>query len=138
MLRWYEHWLKGIDNGVDREPPVRIYVMGGGDAHKTPEGRLFVGGRWRDEREWPLARTNYTPFFLHTGGELSPQVELRVRPSSKGVAGKNRRVGPKNFSSKFEGRQIFTFAASSRFSNSMGESSMMLAGVQLPLSSAAA
>ena len=48
-LRWFDHWLKGVDNGVDREPPVRIYVMGGGDAHKTPEGRVFVGGHWRDE-----------------------------------------------------------------------------------------
>jgi putative CocE/NonD family hydrolase len=69
--RWFDHWLKGIDNGVDREPPVRIYVMGGGDAHKTPEGRLFVGGHWRDESGWPLARTSYTPYFLHRGGILS-------------------------------------------------------------------
>ena len=64
-LRWFDHWLKGIDNGVDREPPVRIYVMGGGDAHKTPEGRLFVGGHWRDEQEWPLARAAATPYYLH-------------------------------------------------------------------------
>lgn len=34
--RWFDHWLKGVDNGVDRETPVRIYVMGGGDGHKTP------------------------------------------------------------------------------------------------------
>jgi putative CocE/NonD family hydrolase len=73
QVRWFEHWLKGVDNGVDREPPVRIYVMGGGDAHKTPEGRIFVGGHWRDEHEWPLARTVYTPYFLHSGGTLSPQ-----------------------------------------------------------------
>jgi hypothetical protein len=70
-LRWFDHWLKGMDNGVDREAPVRIYVMGGGDAHKTPEGRLFVGGRWRDEREWPLARAKDTPYYLHAGGLLS-------------------------------------------------------------------
>ena len=71
-LRWFDRWLKGVDNGVDREPPVRIYVMGGGDAHKTPEGRLFVGGHWRDEREWPLARTAATSYYLHAGGVLSP------------------------------------------------------------------
>src|SRR5450759_567011 len=71
-LRWFDHWLKGVDNGVDREPPVRIYVMGGGDAHKTPEGRLFVGGHWRDEREWPLARALATPYYLHPNGVLSP------------------------------------------------------------------
>jgi putative CocE/NonD family hydrolase len=71
QLRWFDHWLKGVDNGVDREPPVRIYVMGGGDAHKTPEGRIFVGGHWREEQEWPLARTQTTPYYLHAGGRLS-------------------------------------------------------------------
>jgi hypothetical protein len=70
-LRWFDHWLKGIDNGVDREAPVRIYVMGGGDAHKTPEGRIYVGGHWRDEQEWPLARTQATPYYLHGNGVLS-------------------------------------------------------------------
>ena len=55
-MRWFDRWLLGLQNGVDREPPVRIFVMGTGDAHKTAEGRLFVGGDWRDEREWPLAR----------------------------------------------------------------------------------
>jgi uncharacterized protein len=51
---------------------VRIYVMGGGDAHKTREGRIFVGGHWREEQEWPLARTSPTPYYLHTVGVLSP------------------------------------------------------------------
>jgi putative CocE/NonD family hydrolase len=69
--RWFDRWLKGIDNGVDREPPVRIYVMGGGDAHRTPEGRIFVGGHWRNEAEWPLARTQYTSYYLHSGGSLT-------------------------------------------------------------------
>ena len=80
--RWFDHWLKGIDNGVDREHPVRIYVMGGGDAHKTPEGRLFVGGHWRDEREWPLARTAYTHYFLHSGGSLSTETPGRESPTT--------------------------------------------------------
>lgn len=73
-LRWFDRWLKGIDNGVDREPRVRLFVMGagtGGAPSRTPEGRLFVGGRWRDEHEWPLARTRYTPYYLHAGGRLS-------------------------------------------------------------------
>jgi hypothetical protein len=80
--RWFDHWLKGVDNGVDREPPVRIYVMGGGDAHKTPEGRLFVGGHWRDEHEWPLARAKYTPFFLHSGGSLSRETPSDEPPAT--------------------------------------------------------
>jgi putative CocE/NonD family hydrolase len=71
--RWFDRWLLGLQNGVDHEPPVRLFVMGGGDAHKTPEGRLFVGGAWRDEREWPPARTVYTPYYLHADGALSSQ-----------------------------------------------------------------
>jgi len=72
-LRWFDRWLKGVDNGVDSEPPVRIFVMGGGDAHKTTEGRIFVGGHWRSEREWPLARTRPTAYYLHGDGTLSPE-----------------------------------------------------------------
>jgi len=72
-LRWFDRWLKNIENGVEGEPPVRIFVMGGGDAHKTPAGRLFVGGVWRDEREWPLARAVETPYYLHADGALSTE-----------------------------------------------------------------
>jgi putative CocE/NonD family hydrolase len=79
-LRWFDHWLKGIDNGVDREPPVRIYVMGGGDGHKTAEGRIFVGGHWRDEQEWPPARAVPTPYFLHADGVLSEDKPAAAAP----------------------------------------------------------
>lgn len=71
QVRWFDRWLRNKQNGVDKEPPVRIYVMGGGDGHKTPEGRLFVGGYWRNENEWPLARTRYTPYYLGAGNQLS-------------------------------------------------------------------
>jgi putative CocE/NonD family hydrolase len=70
-LRWFDHWLKGVDNGVEREAPVRIYVMGGGDAHRTEDGRIFVGGHWRDEQEWPLARSVATTYYLHGDGTMS-------------------------------------------------------------------
>lgn len=56
QIRWFDRWLKGIDNGVDTEPPVRIFVMGANE--------------WRDEQEWPLARTVWTDWFLHAGGTL--------------------------------------------------------------------
>lgn len=79
-LRWFDRWLKGIGNNLEADAPVRIFVMGGGDAHKTPEGRLFVSGHWRDEHEWPLARTKYTPWYLHAGGVLSPE-----KPSASDV-----------------------------------------------------
>jgi uncharacterized protein len=69
-LRFFDHWLKGLDNGLADEPPVKIFVMGGGDGSRTKEGRIFHGGHWRDEQEWPLARTEYTPFYLRDGGGL--------------------------------------------------------------------
>ena len=72
-LRWFDRWLKGVDNGGERDAPVRIFVMGGGDAHKTPEGRVFVGGSWRDEQEWPLARAVPTPYYVHGDGTLAPR-----------------------------------------------------------------
>jgi putative CocE/NonD family hydrolase len=79
-LAWYNHWLKGIDNGVERQPPVRIYVMGGGDAHKTPEGRIFVGGHWRDEEDWPLARAVATRYYLHANLTLSTERSVTDPP----------------------------------------------------------
>jgi hypothetical protein len=82
QVRWFDRWLKGIENGVDKEPPVKIYVMGGGDGHKTPEGRIFVGGRWREEREWPLTRTVYTDFYLRAGGGLSKTAPGNEAPVS--------------------------------------------------------
>ncbi|HSB17758.1 MAG TPA: CocE/NonD family hydrolase [Bryobacteraceae bacterium] len=80
-LRWFDWWLKGSDNGVDRDTPVRIFVMGGGDGHKTTEGRVFVGGQWRDEREWPLARAKPTSFYLHTGGRLAAAPPVQAPPT---------------------------------------------------------
>ncbi len=57
MFRWFDYWLKGEDNGVLDGPPVRIFVMG--------------RNIWRDESEWPLARTAYTPCYLHSGGSAN-------------------------------------------------------------------
>ncbi len=81
-LRWFDHTLKNADNGVDREAPVRIYVMGGGDGHKTPEGRIFAGGHWRDEQEWPLARTKPTDYYLGAGGILSTEKPAAHQPTT--------------------------------------------------------
>jgi putative CocE/NonD family hydrolase len=74
-LEWYDKWLKGLDNSVGKAAPfatrVRIFVMGTGDGRKDQTGLLHHGGYWRDENEWPLARTRYTPFYLQPGGGLS-------------------------------------------------------------------
>jgi putative CocE/NonD family hydrolase len=57
--RWFDYWLKGIDNGVTGEPPVKIFVMG--------------DNVWRDEQEWPLSRAQATPFYLRGGGLLAAE-----------------------------------------------------------------
>src|SRR5581483_3435193 len=57
----------------DQEPPVRLFVMGGGSGHKTPAGRLDHGGRWRSERRWPIPDQKLTPYYLSAQGQLSPE-----------------------------------------------------------------
>jgi putative CocE/NonD family hydrolase len=57
LLRWYDHWLKGLDTGIMDEPPVSIFVMG--------------ENKWRQEDEWPLARAEYVNFYLHSGGRAN-------------------------------------------------------------------
>jgi putative CocE/NonD family hydrolase len=50
--RWFDRWLKGIDNNFESQPPVYIYIMG--------------ANVWRNECEWPLRRTRYTKYYLHS------------------------------------------------------------------------
>ena len=79
QLRWFDQTMKGIDTGIVGEPPVKIFVMGGGNGRKTPEGKMYHGGRWRDENEWPLARTRYTPYHLHGDGTLSAEKSAETK-----------------------------------------------------------
>ena len=80
--RWMAKWLKGTETGVVDDPPVRIFVMGTGDGHKTPDGKLFHGGYWRDEEQWPLARAKPTRYYLHPDGGLNTQVPPATAPPS--------------------------------------------------------
>ena len=50
--------------------------MGGGSGQRNAQGRIDHGGRWRDEQEWPLARTAWTPMYLHADGQLSAQAPV--------------------------------------------------------------
>jgi putative CocE/NonD family hydrolase len=59
-LRWFDYWLKGIKNGVMDEPRVRIFVLG--------------ANTWRDENEWPLARTVYTKYYFHSRGKANSRL----------------------------------------------------------------
>jgi len=52
ILRWMDHYVRGIENGADREKPVRLFVMG--------------KNTWRDEDAWPLARANARTYYLRS------------------------------------------------------------------------
>lgn len=64
MLRWFDHYLKGIDNGVTKEPTVRYYVMGALGEPGAP------GNEWRIATDWPVAAKE-TPYYLHADKSLS-------------------------------------------------------------------
>jgi len=57
QLRWYDYWLKEMPNGIDKEPPIKIFVMG--------------SDVWRTENEWPLARTRYVNYYLQSSGHAN-------------------------------------------------------------------
>lgn len=79
-LLWFDHFLKGEKNGIEEEPPVRIFVMGTGDGHKDAGGRIYHGGYWRDAGAWPLPETKFTAYYLHGNGSL------RTEPPAPNVA----------------------------------------------------
>jgi hypothetical protein len=56
ILRWYDHWLKGIDTGVMDEPPVQVYVMG--------------ANQWLQAQTWPLPQTQWSKFYLDSWERL--------------------------------------------------------------------
>jgi putative CocE/NonD family hydrolase len=55
-LRFFDHYLKGIDNGIDKEPPIWYYTMG------APTGEA-----WRSASQWPLPDEKRTNFYLEGG-----------------------------------------------------------------------
>ena len=80
-LRWFDRWLKGIDNGEDRREPVRLFVMGGGGSRKDTTGRLEHLGEWRDSPDWPLPGTEYVPHYLHADRSLGPELPETSEPT---------------------------------------------------------
>jgi putative CocE/NonD family hydrolase len=56
-LRWLERRLKRDGTPNDTGAPVRLFAMGANE--------------WHDEQEWPLARTQWPPYYLHSGGRVT-------------------------------------------------------------------
>jgi len=57
VCRWFDHHLKGGANGIDKDLPVHVFVMG--------------SNRWRAAKDWPLPETQWTKFYLHSGGKAN-------------------------------------------------------------------
>ncbi len=72
----FDRWLKGADAPAG-EPPIRLFLMGGGSGNLTPAGHLDHGGRWISASYWPLPQARMTTFFLRADGSLSTE-----RPAS--------------------------------------------------------
>ncbi len=67
ILQWMDHYVKGIENSVEHEKPVRIFVMG--------------ENKWRDEDAWPLKRFKETSFFLTSSSAGSHIGGLTEKPA---------------------------------------------------------
>jgi predicted acyl esterase len=61
MFRWYDYWLKGIDNGIMNEPAVKVHVEG--------------TKQWMSGRQWPVRAVDYRPLHLRSGGKLDAAPE---------------------------------------------------------------
>lgn len=59
-IRWLDYWLKGKDNAINKEPRVRIFVMG--------------DNQWRDEQQWPLQRTKDKVLFVSSNGHANTPI----------------------------------------------------------------
>ena len=53
VARWFDHFLKGEDNGVENDPPVYVFVMG--------------ENKWHAEADWPLPGTEWTNYYVTSG-----------------------------------------------------------------------
>jgi putative CocE/NonD family hydrolase len=56
-LAWFDFWLRGAENGITQRPKIQLFVMG--------------KNQWRGEQEWPLARTRWTRYYLHSDGRAN-------------------------------------------------------------------
>ena len=61
QIRFFDYWLKGVQNGVMDEPPVKLAIRKGGDQVE-----------WRYEKEWPLARTQWTKYYFDLSKPAAP------------------------------------------------------------------
>ena len=89
-IRFFQQHLQGA---AGAEPPVRLFLMGGGSGRRTADGRLDHGGRWMAAADWPLPDARPVSYYLHGDGTLLPHppgperrgVAVRLRPAPPGA-----------------------------------------------------
>ena len=64
-MRWWEYWLKGVDNGIMNEPPVKAYMMA-----SARKGAVSPKNKWMHFGDWPPAPATVN-YYLHSDGSLS-------------------------------------------------------------------
>jgi len=67
-MRWWEYWLKGVDNGIMSEPPVKAYMMAG-----ARRGAVSPKNRWMHFGDWPPAPAT-TNYYLRSDGSLTTEI----------------------------------------------------------------
>jgi uncharacterized protein len=81
VIRWLDHWCRGIDNGVMDEAPIAVFIQEAGSLSPT---RLDTPGRWRGETSWPVPGASVTSLPVGPDG-ASP--DLVPYDPSAGMAG---------------------------------------------------
>src|SRR5260221_674346 len=69
IIRWYDHWLKSVDNGIMDEPPVRYWLMGANE--------------WRTGADWPLPETQWLRLYLSNWERLTPSPPRRAEETGQ-------------------------------------------------------
>ena len=84
QLRWFDHWLKGIDTGIMDEPAVKLEIRTGGSTERYP---------FRAENEWPLARTQWTRMYLKAERAPSSDADAMEGELGKSAPKNETRLG---------------------------------------------
>jgi predicted acyl esterase len=76
-LRWWDHWLKGRETGIMREPGYRVWMQ-----ESLPPRTCYPDrpGRWVAEESWPSPRIDWRSLHLNAGGALEAKAR-RTRPA---------------------------------------------------------
>ena len=77
-VRWWDHWLKGTENGVDKEPMLTAYVR---RSYAPSLSLQEIPGEWRSFATWPAVEVQAEPWFLTAQHQLSPTPAMEATHS---------------------------------------------------------